>query len=760
MSTFEDCLSGVKICPQVTKCVQGGGETQLLRIIKTTALVTILISPGFSWRVRECDGQNKIAPSEYDYYSLAITSVLNSGAEATKLPNVPQRVRLLIYAAKILPASEHDEAVRLLDIALRHVKEWESEDKASWRQRNTAATLRNEVLAVYAVLDSEKAMGLQKEFQDETKSSTSSSRAASSKKNDWFTQFSDQRAIADQSAKIALSLIDADPEKALALVVKSLQGGIVSNVLYEIVQKLLKNGNRASLNRLESAIGESLAASATFDPFSLSSSSTLILADKDMSAAAARTLVNFLIRSLQAQSNLAREPMEKESLGPSYARAVYTLALLNVRPVVLQYSPEQLLAFDLVLDQIAPLVPVETRTRLQAFQPETFSDPRERLNDILKDPIPDKRDLRLVRFLADLLRNDSDGIQKHFEVAADAISGFTDPEAKAAYTDRLTITRIDTLVKQKEFIEAQELASLISGIETRAWALLALSTIAAKTDRVLGFELISNALKVLDKASPSPHKVELALIAAGMLANSDPRRAFETLSAASKYANSSPSKIDSPAKPPFAFGLEAKIGEASTRLGVFPESLGELKVDHSVSTLAVKDWFRADQIVNEIREPSLRLKLKLQMAEAVIAKGSEKIAHVPTAQQFCATAIPFRKSPPALKVRIKESSVIRRRGLAKLVKRAEAGETFIAEAGEHIIDANGFSETSEIGHRDSSPEKIEALAQMICRSGEESSAALFVLMAALQDATDPQALAHSLKHFAFTRCGEFNFGDG
>jgi hypothetical protein len=31
-------------------------------------------------------------------------------------------------------------------------------------------------------------------------------------------------------------------------------------------------------------------------------------------------------------------------------------------------------------------------------------------------------------------------------------------------------------------------------------------------------------------------------------------------------------------------------------------------------------------------------------------------------------------------------------------------------------------------------------------------------MATLQNAPDPKALAHSLKHFAFTRCGEFNFG--
>ena len=92
--------------------------------------------------------------------------------------------------------------------------------------------------------------------------------------------------------------------------------------------------------------------------------------------------------------------------------------------------------------------------------------------------------------------------------------------------------RLDAFVKQGKFIEAQQLAGSIASEETRAWALLALSTVAAKADRVLGFELISNALKALDKASPSPHKVQLALMASAMLAKNDRQRAFETFATA------------------------------------------------------------------------------------------------------------------------------------------------------------------------------------------------------------------------------------
>lgn len=60
------------------------------------------------------------------------------------------------------------------------------------------------------------------------------------------------------------------------------------------------------------------------------------------------------------------------------------------------------------------------------------------------------------------------------------------------------------------------------------------------------------------------------------------------------------------------------------------------------------------------------------------------------------------------------------------------------------------------GELDTSEEKIEALAELICQAGNESAAALLVLMAKLQNAADPNALANAVKHLAFTRCGELN----
>lgn len=73
--------------------------------------------------------------------------------------------------------------------------------------------------------------------------------------------------------------------------------------------------------------------------------------------------------------------------------------------------------------------------------------------------------------------------------------------------------------------------------------------------------------------------------------------------------------------------------------------------------------------------------------------------------------------------------------LAKLVSRADA---------------------DEIDEHDSSKAKIEALAEIICRAGDESAAALFVLMGRIENSSHPNVLAHTAKHLVFTRCGELN----
>ncbi len=86
--------------------------------------------------------------------------------------------------------------------------------------------------------------------------------------------------------------------------------------------------------------------------------------------------------------------------------------------------------------------------------------------------------------------------------------------------------------------------------------------------------------------------------------------------------------------------------------------------------------------------------------------------------------------------------------LARLVRQEDAGEDIVETIESEPMETSGGD--------DSNREKIEALAEMICRGGEEPAAALFVLMGVLQNSSEPKALAHVAKHLAFTRCGEFN----
>ena len=85
--------------------------------------------------------------------------------------------------------------------------------------------------------------------------------------------------------------------------------------------------------------------------------------------------------------------------------------------------------------------------------------------------------------------------------------------------------------------------------------------------------------------------------------------------------------------------------------------------------------------------------------------------------------------------------------LADIVRRAGAGE--------RIIDSTDFTLEPQFNEDDSNEEKVEALAEIICRTGD-AAAALFVLMGTLENARDPKLLANTAKHFAFNRCSELN----
>jgi hypothetical protein len=78
--------------------------------------------------------------------------------------------------------------------------------------------------------------------------------------------------------------------------------------------------------------------------------------------------------------------------------------------------------------------------------------------------------------------------------------------------------------------------------------------------------------------------------------------------------------------------------------------------------------------------------------------------------------------------------------LAHFVERIESGES---------LNDNVFVPLT-------SEQKMEVLAEMICRSGDEPAAALLVLMTIFEKDPHPRRLANAAKHFAFTRSVELN----
>ena len=89
--------------------------------------------------------------------------------------------------------------------------------------------------------------------------------------------------------------------------------------------------------------------------------------------------------------------------------------------------------------------------------------------------------------------------------------------------------------------------------------------------------------------------------------------------------------------------------------------------------------------------------------------------------------------------------------LAELVRRVAAGEP--------ISETLDFEELTETNSGDSGDRKIAELTEIICRAGDEpevKSAALFVLMARIENARHPKGLANAAKYAAFIRCADLN----
>lgn len=149
------------------------------------------------------------------------------------------------------------------------------------------------------------------------------------------------------------------------------------------------------------------------------------------------------------------------------------------------------------------------------------------------------------------------------------------------------------------------------------------------------------------------------------------------------------------------------------------------------------------------------------------AQPREEILHTAAFRQRAKSLISDRSIDPQTRFVIRYALETNDPCLADLLCRADAGESLCDTM--DLCDTTDLSQkrsrafTRSTASNDDWPteEKVEILAEIICRSGSGDdratrSAALLVLIAAIQSSPCPRELAAVVKQLAFTRCGEMN----
>jgi len=550
--------------------------------------------------------------TDYDYKALAIQSVREVVQETKKLSNIEHKVDLLIAAASLLN-DQKTEATDVLDQALADLKEWESDANAPLSRRFVAAELRNRVLAQYLLVDKEKAL----QFTSDTKPISSQSDPKQTKSDStWKRTLLDRQVAADKSIVMAESLLETNPQQATFLLASSVREGAVSPKLAGAIQKL--RANPELLKNVHTGIANELQSAVAFDSASIRTASILAM-DQEMSAQSRAAFVQFLLRSLESWTTLISNSRSDSGFDAGYIDSMFMAFAFNARPLFLQYAADDAGRFDLLIDQLSLQASPKTRDLLKSTAIVEPSDPKDRLTDILREPQASRRDSRLLRFVVSLLRRED--AEDYESLLAEAVRNVTDEPLKSSLGDFVSLGRVARLAKAEKLNDATRAAEAMSNSELKAWALLALSSSVAATDRYLAMTLVNGALKSLDRSTLTPRTVEVALLGAALTSGQDPDRSIEILGSAAKYANSVEDSPESNSNIASAVIFEISIGSIKILPARPPARLSDLHVNPAIGTLSKRDWFGLQKVASTIKDPLLRLSLKLELAKGVIQEN-------------------------------------------------------------------------------------------------------------------------------------------
>ncbi len=590
------------------------------------ALATLLVVSGLLAQPLAFSQSPRQRPktAEYDYKSLALSSIRESVPEAKKLTDINHKVRFLIEASSLLADSNKNEAMEALDLALVEINDWESQAHPPQSRKYVASYRRDQIIAQYLKLNPEKANQL---LAEDKSNSPEIDLKPSQKETSWRTNLNERRNASYKATTLATQLLESDPERAITLLAESVRGGILTSELWNILLQL--RSRRSLLLSAQERIVTSLSNAVALDNLSIQTAAFLAW-DEDMLPPVRANLIQFLLRSLEAAVHLANVTASEGGGDPGISDSVFVAFSTTARPVIQRHDPNSIGRVDVLLEQLAPRVSTRIRDMIKRNDIVEPADLKERLDEIKREADPDKRDFRLLRLIMHILQLDE--LDNEERILKEALREVTDEKLEMLLNDFAALDRVSRLTKAQKITDAVKATEQVTNANLRAWALLAISSVVVASDRFQAMTLVNAAMKSLDSAPPTPRRVEIALIAVAVTSKTDPNRAIEILSLVPKYANAVENKDDSSRNTLSAISYEVSIGELKIKPSQLPAELSDIAFDPSIRLLAKRDWFGLKAIANSVKDPVLSLSFKLELAKGVL-KDPGKPSQTATSQR-------------------------------------------------------------------------------------------------------------------------------
>ncbi|MFL6229001.1 MAG: hypothetical protein ACJ741_09490 [Pyrinomonadaceae bacterium] len=563
--------------------------------------------------------QSTISP-QIQLSARATELAVSIGQEASSLTSPVESIQIQLEATRLLAREHPQEALRVLNLALKEVRDcpdsWKSKEKQS--KSFQLLSLRGDILSLYTKIDRQQADKLLKALPD------CSAKADDSQKNEhadnpvnW-----DARHRADELVKVGMIKLGQNPAEGISMILSSDSStGKVSGEISEAVSKLRAAGSDSVVNEIEDKLVEIVSSQTSSDAFNQEAVTTLIAVDPRMSPAVRQALISYLLRGLEGfvtaikESKVSGQPLQVDYDNLGYLYGEY---LREIRRVIEKCAPDRLEYVDAALQQIAAVLPEEwldaaSRMPLR-LTPEQASRELERTLEI-KDT--ERRDSRLANFSLRALAGFYTK-ERRLDLAASALDAIHDSELKAIIRDYYLMTEIRIKVEEENGASAIEKAGMVSNPLWRAWTLMAVGYALTKQpgDTV---QLYESAAQTLEKCPPTLRRVEVAFKLAELWGERDPLRAFEVLSRAVIYANQIKQPDLSPLFEKYHLpGSYAVIGKLDLQPAIELAGAGELRIGDGVKKVTQLDWTQTEYLSRKIQEVPLRLHFQLKMCEAAL----------------------------------------------------------------------------------------------------------------------------------------------